>query len=79
MTETRETRDETRDAVGSRMLKSGTQSEFRMTSRVMGLVLVLLACAMLTACGTPSATVHTSRGEDLMLLGFDPVAYFTDH
>ena len=40
--------------------------------------IALLAAAALPGCGTPSATVRTSRGEDLMLLGFDPVAYFTD-
>jgi YHS domain-containing protein len=38
----------------------------------------LPVAGVLAACGTPSATVHTSRGEDLMLLGFDPVAYFVD-
>ena len=32
----------------------------------------------LAGCGGTHATVRTSRGEDLMLLGFDPVAYFTD-
>jgi YHS domain-containing protein len=44
-----------------------------------------LLCAMLVAaagllggCGTTHATVATSRGEQLMLLGYDPVAYFTD-
>jgi len=40
--------------------------------------LFLCALTLLAGCGTPSATVKTSRGEDLMLLGFDPVAYFTD-
>lgn len=39
---------------------------------------VLAACALLAGCGTTHATVETSRGEQLMLLGFDPVAYFTD-
>src|SRR5205814_9304699 len=37
-----------------------------------------LLAMLLAGCGTPSATVQTSRGEQLMLLGFDPVAYFTD-
>lgn len=32
----------------------------------------------LSACGTTHATITTSRGEELMLLGYDPVAYFTD-
>ena len=33
---------------------------------------------LLSACGTTHATITTSRGEELMLLGSDPVAYFTD-
>jgi len=37
-----------------------------------------ISALLLAGCGTTAATVHTSRGEDLMLLGFDPVAYFTD-
>jgi YHS domain-containing protein len=44
-------------------------------------ILVLLALAgalQLAGCGTTHATVRTSRGEDLMLLGFDPVGYFSD-
>ena len=41
--------------------------------------MALTAAAVLCGCGTSSATVRTSRGEDLMLLGFDPVAYRTDH
>lgn len=32
---------------------------------------------LLGGCGTTHATIDTSRGEQLMLLGFDPVAYFT--
>jgi YHS domain-containing protein len=32
---------------------------------------------LLGGCGTTHATIETSRGEQLMLLGFDPVAYFT--
>jgi Uncharacterized conserved protein len=41
--------------------------------------LITLALAMLLGgCGTTHATIDTSRGEHLMLLGFDPVAYFTD-
>jgi YHS domain-containing protein len=34
-----------------------------------------MAC-LLPACGTTHATIETSRGEQLMLLGYDPVAYF---
>jgi hypothetical protein len=40
------------------------------------LALPLLA-ATLAGCGTPSATVRTGDGRDVMLLGHDPVAYFT--
>ena len=32
---------------------------------------------LIAGCGTTHATIETSRGEQLMLLGFDPVAYFT--
>ena len=32
---------------------------------------------LLQACGTPYATVKNPRGDDVMLLGYDPVAYFT--
>ncbi len=41
--------------------------------------LLLLACAALLAgCGTPWATVADARGHSVMLLGHDPVAYFTE-
>jgi YHS domain-containing protein len=40
--------------------------------------IVLLALAlMLTGCGTHFATVKNSSGQDVILLGHDPVAYFT--
>jgi len=40
--------------------------------------LVLAVFAFIVAgCGTTHATIETSRNEQLMLLGFDPVAYFT--
>ena len=42
------------------------------------LAVLALAATILGGCGTTHATVDTSRGEHLMLLGFDPVAYFTD-
>ena len=41
-----------------------------------GILLVLLAL-LLGACGTINATVRDSAGHDVMLLGHDPVAYFT--
>ena len=36
-----------------------------------------LALGLLSACGTRYATVKDGLGRDLMLLGHDPVAYFT--
>jgi YHS domain-containing protein len=49
-----------------------------MGSRFAAALLVTATALLATGCGTTHATVHTSRGEDLMLLGYDPVAYFTD-
>jgi YHS domain-containing protein len=49
----------------------------RMASRTAATLVIAMA-PFVAACGSTHATVHTSRGEDLMLLGFDPVAYFTD-
>jgi YHS domain-containing protein len=40
-------------------------------------LLLAAALAMLAGCGVRYATVRTDKGEDLMLLGHDPVAYFT--
>jgi YHS domain-containing protein len=42
------------------------------------IVALSVGAASVAGCGTTHATVDTSRGEHLMLLGFDPVAYFTD-
>ncbi len=40
--------------------------------------LALIAFALLLqACGTPYATTPNPRGDAVMLLGYDPVAYFT--
>lgn len=39
--------------------------------------IMLAVAALLAGCGTTHATIPTSRGEQLMLLGYDPVAYFT--
>jgi YHS domain-containing protein len=38
---------------------------------------MLGALALLAACGTPYATMKNVTGQDVMLLGHDPVAYFT--
>ena len=38
---------------------------------------VVALALLLQACGTPYATSRNPRGDDVMLLGFDPVAYFT--
>jgi hypothetical protein len=49
----------------------------RMRSRLAALIIFLLPLALVMGgCGTTHATIDTSRGEQLMLLGFDPVAYF---
>jgi hypothetical protein len=40
-------------------------------------LLIVMALAVLSGCGTPYATLRTPAGEELMLLGHDPVAYFT--
>jgi YHS domain-containing protein len=37
----------------------------------------LALALVLQACGTPYATTQNPRGQDVMLLGYDPVAYFT--
>ena len=41
------------------------------------LTLAAFAIGLLSACGTPFATVQNRSGESVMLLGYDPVAYFT--
>jgi YHS domain-containing protein len=46
--------------------------------RALFALLAVVAASQLAGCGTPWATVRTSRGEDLMLLGYDPVGYFKD-
>jgi YHS domain-containing protein len=37
----------------------------------------LAVSALLAGCGTPYATVKNNAGDPIMLLGYDPVAYFT--
>jgi YHS domain-containing protein len=39
---------------------------------------LLLTTALMSGCGTPYATVPNRIGDPVMLLGHDPVAYFTD-
>ena len=41
------------------------------------LALLMTALVVLTGCGTINATVKDGAGRDVMLLGHDPVAYFT--
>ena len=48
-----------------------------MISRILRLFVLTFACAWLAGCGTPYATVKNSAGDPVMLLGHDPVAYFT--
>ena len=45
--------------------------------RSLWILLCAAALAALAGCGTPYATVPNSKGEPVMLLGYDPVAYFT--
>jgi YHS domain-containing protein len=49
-----------------------------MMRKLMVAAALVLAAIQLAGCGSTHATVRTSRGEDLMLLGFDPVGYFAD-
>jgi YHS domain-containing protein len=41
------------------------------------LACLILLAALLAGCGTPYATVKNTSGDPVMLLGYDPVAYFT--
>ncbi len=45
--------------------------------RSLQIFLVLMIAVFLQGCGTINATVQDKQGRDLMLLGHDPVAYFT--
>ena len=40
------------------------------------IVIASLLLAMIAGCGTPHATMRNAAGQDVMLLGHDPVAYF---
>ena len=46
-------------------------------NRLATTLLMLAALFFLTGCGTPFATVPDATGRPVMLLGHDPVAYFT--
>jgi YHS domain-containing protein len=50
-----------------------------MNTRLSRILLTVSLCiaAMLAGCGTPYATVKNNTGDPVMLLGYDPVAYFT--
>jgi hypothetical protein len=54
---------------------------FDRKSKVMNMkmnwLVAILAALALSGCGTHWATVKNQRGDDVMLLGHDPVAYFT--
>ena len=50
----------------------------RIHSMLLRIALAVGVVALLSACGTTHATIDTSRGEQLMLLGYDPVAYFAE-
>ena len=41
-------------------------------------LLSLVAAVLTTGCSTPSATIPDAAGRRVVLLGHDPVAYFTD-
>ena len=41
------------------------------------LLFAILALALFSGCGTINATLRDNEGRDVMLLGHDPVAYFT--
>lgn len=41
------------------------------------LIALAMMVALLQGCGTPYATMKNSQGEGVMLLGHDPVAYFS--
>jgi YHS domain-containing protein len=48
-----------------------------MKTRTLALGLLALLSLVLTACGTPYATVPNAVGDPVMLLGHDPVSYFS--
>lgn len=49
-----------------------------MHKRRLTFLITLALAALLAGCGTPWATVPSRTGEPVMLLGHDPLAYFTE-
>ncbi len=49
-----------------------------MNQRIAKIVCLLCLATLLTGCGTHFATMKNPHGDEVMLLGYDPVAYFTD-
>ena len=47
------------------------------TQKLALLIMILLGLLALSGCGTTHATMKNKAGDDVMLLGHDPVAYFT--
>lgn len=45
--------------------------------KLLKVFVLAILLAVLAACGTPYATVPNQNAEPVMLLGYDPVAYFT--
>ena len=46
-------------------------------SRLPAAILLVFLALLLGACGTINASIRDNAGHDVMLLGHDPVAYFT--
>jgi YHS domain-containing protein len=53
-------------------------SDYLMSMGNIRRVFLLLLCAVLQACGTLYATALNRDGQEVMLLGYDPVAYFVE-
>jgi len=45
--------------------------------KMLKLILIVVAAGWLAGCGSPYATVPNRQGAEVMLLGYDPTAYFT--
>ena len=60
------------------MMKTMTVVAQRIGLGACAVMMSLLLSIGLQGCGTLSATAKNPRGDDVMLLGHDPVAYFTE-